>query len=113
MLPLRPDRALVLQELEAPDQPVPRVARADDVIDEPARRGQPRDLEAVVRALEPTVLIGLSGAPGSFSEAVVRTMADHCAQPVLMPMSNPTTSLEAHPADIARWSDGGWRDGVT
>ncbi len=69
-------------------------------------QGQPRDLEAVVRALEPTVLIGLSGAPGSFSEAVVRTMAAHCAQPVLMPMSNPTGSLEAHPADIARWSDG-------
>ncbi len=69
-------------------------------------QGQPRDLAAVVRALEPTVLIGLSGAPGSFSEAVVRTMAAHCAQPVLMPMSNPTSSLEGHPADIARWSDG-------
>ncbi len=69
-------------------------------------QGQPRDLEAVVRALEPTVLIGLSGAPGAFSEAVVRTMSAHCAQPVLMPMSNPTSKIEAHPADIARWSEG-------
>jgi malic enzyme len=68
--------------------------------------GLPRDLEAVVRALEPTVLIGLSGAPGAFSEAVVRTMAAHCPQPVLMPMSNPTSKIEAHPADIARWSEG-------
>lgn len=69
-------------------------------------QGLPRDLEAVVRALEPTVLIGLSGAPGTFSEAVVRTMAAHCPQPVLMPMSNPTSKIEAHPADIARWSEG-------
>ena len=69
-------------------------------------QGPRRDLETVVRALEPTVLIGLSGAPGAFSEAVVRAMAAHCPQPVLMPMSNPTSRIKAHPADIARWSEG-------
>src|SRR6185436_14527492 len=39
--------------------------------------GQPRDLLAVVRALRPTVLIGVSGATGAFTEAVVREMAAH------------------------------------
>jgi malic enzyme len=69
-------------------------------------KGTPRDLGAVVAALEPGVLIGVSGEPGTFSEAVVRTMAAHCRQPLLMPMSNPTSRIEAHPADLARWSEG-------
>jgi malic enzyme len=67
---------------------------------------RPRDLAAVVAALEPTVLIGVTGEPGTFGEAVVRTLADRCRQPLLMPMSNPTSRLEAHPAELARWSQG-------
>jgi malate dehydrogenase (oxaloacetate-decarboxylating) len=68
--------------------------------------GRPRDLEAVVSAVKPNVLIGVSGEPGTFTEAVVRAMASHCEQPLLMPMSNPTSRLEAHPTDITRWTDG-------
>jgi malic enzyme len=65
-----------------------------------------RDLEAVVAAVEPTVLVGVSGEPGTFTEPVVRTMAAHCEQPLLMPMSNPPSRIEARPADLAAWSEG-------
>ncbi|HEX6739733.1 MAG TPA: NAD-dependent malic enzyme, partial [Vicinamibacteria bacterium] len=68
--------------------------------------GQPRDLLAVVRAVKPTVLIGTSGEPGTFTEAVVREMARHAARPVIFPMSNPTANSEAKPADLVAWTEG-------
>jgi malate dehydrogenase (oxaloacetate-decarboxylating) len=69
-------------------------------------RGRPRELEAVVRALRPTVLIGVSGQPGLFTEPVVRAMAARAARPVILAMSNPTSRSEAKPTDLLRWTDG-------
>jgi malate dehydrogenase (oxaloacetate-decarboxylating) len=69
-------------------------------------KGRPRDLEAVVRALKPTVLIGTSGQPGVFTESIVRSMAAGVRRPMIFPMSNPTSKSEAMPADIVRWTEG-------
>jgi malate dehydrogenase (oxaloacetate-decarboxylating) len=60
----------------------------------------------VVRALKPTVLVGVSGVPGLFSEEIVRTMAAQVERPAVFPLSNPTSSSEARPADLLAWSDG-------
>jgi malate dehydrogenase (oxaloacetate-decarboxylating) len=60
----------------------------------------------VIRNAHPTVLIGVSGQGGAFNEAVIREMSRHCAQPIVFPLSNPTSCVEARPADIVRWSDG-------
>jgi malate dehydrogenase (oxaloacetate-decarboxylating) len=68
--------------------------------------GRPRDLEAVVGALKPTVLVGTSGEPGTFTEAVIREMAAHVERPVIFPMSNPTSKSEARPVDIVAWTKG-------
>jgi malate dehydrogenase (oxaloacetate-decarboxylating) len=68
--------------------------------------GQPRDLLAVVRAVKPTVLIGTTGEPGAFSETVLREMARHVRRPLVLPLSNPTSSSEARPTDIVAWTDG-------
>lgn len=65
-----------------------------------------RDLARVVGEVKPTVLIGLSTAHGAFTEEIVRTMADGCERPVILPLSNPTSNAEAEPADLARWSNG-------
>jgi malate dehydrogenase (oxaloacetate-decarboxylating) len=60
----------------------------------------------VVRNAKPTVLIGVSGQAGAFSEAVVRSMAQSANRPVIFPLSNPTSRAEATPADLMAWSDG-------
>ena len=69
-------------------------------------QGKPRDLLAVVRALKPTMLIGTSGEPGTFTEAVIRELASHVERPLVFPMSNPTSKSEAKPEDVIRWSEG-------
>jgi malate dehydrogenase (oxaloacetate-decarboxylating) len=68
--------------------------------------GDAPDLGRVVAEVKPTVLIGLSTAHGAFTEEIVRTMADSCDRPVILPLSNPTSNAEADPADLARWTDG-------
>ena len=68
--------------------------------------GRSRDLLAVVRALRPTVLIGASGEPGTFTEATVCAMAGVVTRPVILPMSNPGDLSEATPVDLAAWTDG-------
>ncbi|MCA2016729.1 NAD-dependent malic enzyme [Vibrio tritonius] len=60
----------------------------------------------VVREAKPTVLIGVSGAPGLFSEEVIKTMHANCPRPIVFPLSNPTSRVEATPADILRWTNG-------
>ncbi|AHZ85324.1 NAD-dependent malic enzyme [Bdellovibrio bacteriovorus] len=59
-----------------------------------------------VRNAKPTILIGVSAQPGLFTEEVIRTMQSHCEHPIVMPLSNPTSRVEATPADILRWTDG-------
>ncbi|MGE5715067.1 MAG: NAD-dependent malic enzyme [Acidobacteriota bacterium] len=70
------------------------------------KKSSPRDLLAVVRAVKPTVLIGTSGEPDTFTEAVVREMAKHVERPVIFPMSNPTNKTEGKPVDLVAWTNG-------
>ncbi len=60
----------------------------------------------VVRALAPSVLVGVSGVPGLFREEVVRTMASQVERPAIFPLSNPTSASEAKPADLINWTGG-------
>ncbi|MDF1526873.1 MAG: NAD-dependent malic enzyme [bacterium] len=53
-----------------------------------------------------TVLVGLSGVGGSFSEDIVRTMAGNTERPIIFPLSNPTDKTEAAPDNIYRWTEG-------
>ncbi len=65
-----------------------------------------RGLGDVVRAFRPTVLIGVSGVGGAFTEEIVREMAAHVARPVIFPSSNPIANSEARPADLFAWTEG-------
>jgi malate dehydrogenase (oxaloacetate-decarboxylating) len=53
-----------------------------------------------------TVLLGLSGQPGTFTEPMLRAMCVNTEHPVVFPLSNPTSSCEATPADLLAWSHG-------
>ena len=64
------------------------------------------DLLTTIEQGKATILIGLSGRPGAFTEAHVHGMARNTARPVIFPLSNPTSACEAVPADLLRWSDG-------
>jgi len=63
-------------------------------------------LAETVRATKPTILIGTSADRGAFTEDVVRAMGTTCQRPIILPLSNPTSRSEAHPADLLAWTDG-------
>ena len=63
-------------------------------------------LEEVVRNAKITVLIGVAGKAGMFTEDAVRAMAKNAERPIIFPLSNPTSKSEATPEDLLRWTDG-------
>ena len=60
----------------------------------------------VVRNVKPDILIGVSGQTGLFTEEIIREMHKHCPRPIVMPLSNPTSRVEATPQDIISWTNG-------
>ncbi len=67
---------------------------------------QDRQLQAVVARYKPTVLIGTSGQPGAFTEAMAAAMCENTERPIILPFSNPTDYSEARPEDLIRWTRG-------
>jgi malic enzyme len=64
------------------------------------------NLTAAVMAVKPTILVGTSTAPKTFTEEIVKAMASWCDHPIIFPLSNPTELAEATAEDIIKWSDG-------
>ncbi|QEM80614.1 NAD-dependent malic enzyme [Halomonas binhaiensis] len=65
-----------------------------------------QNLLEVVKQVRPTVLLGVCGQPGIFTEDVVKAMHAGCDKPLIMPLSNPTSRAEAQPEDILKWTNG-------
>jgi malate dehydrogenase (oxaloacetate-decarboxylating) len=63
-------------------------------------------LRTVVEKVKPTILIGTSTAHGAFTKGVVEAMSEGVSRPVIFPISNPTSQIEAMPADMITWSKG-------
>jgi malate dehydrogenase (oxaloacetate-decarboxylating) len=63
-------------------------------------------LQTVIEQVKPTILIGSSTAHGAFTRPVVEAMSAGVERPVIFPISNPTSQIEAMPADIITWSKG-------
>ena len=60
----------------------------------------------VISNSEANILIGVSGKPGLFTEEVIRQMLAGCPRPIILPLSNPSKHVEAHPRDVITWTDG-------
>ena len=72
-----------------------------------AHEGPPvRELLATVRELRPTALIGVSGAPATFTRPVLEEMARINQRPIVFALSNPTSKAECTPAEAYGWTDG-------
>jgi len=71
-------------------------------LDEPGRVG----LADVVRNVHPTILIGTSAQPASFTRPIVTDMAAHAKHPIILALSNPTSKAEATPSDLLAWTGG-------
>jgi malate dehydrogenase (oxaloacetate-decarboxylating) len=63
-------------------------------------------LQTVIEKVHPTILIGTSTTHGAFTKGVVEAMSAGVSRPVIFPLSNPTSKIEARPADIITWSKG-------
>ncbi len=68
--------------------------------------GQRVGLVDTVKLASPTVLLGSSAVFGAFTEKVVDAMTASCDAPMIFPLSNPTSRMEAMPADLLEWSKG-------
>ncbi|MEU4898161.1 NAD-dependent malic enzyme [Streptomyces sp. NPDC044780] len=59
-----------------------------------------------VKQVKPTILLGTSTVHGAFTREVVEAMAEGTERPIILPLSNPTSRIEAMPADVIAWSKG-------
>jgi malate dehydrogenase (oxaloacetate-decarboxylating)(NADP+) len=63
-------------------------------------------LQQTIEAVKPTVLIGVTGVGGLFTEPAVRAMAKHCPRPIIFPLSNPTDHAECTAKQAFEWTNG-------
>jgi malate dehydrogenase (oxaloacetate-decarboxylating) len=101
------DRHGLITETTADVHPEQKLyARSQQEVQGWKTSGEEITLIDVVRNVKPTVLIGVSGQAGAFTEEAVREMAKHTPRPVIFPLSNPTSRSEATPKDLLLWTGG-------
>ncbi len=83
-----------------------KFARDPDSVSRWSSDSKQISLADVVREVKPTILVGVSGQPGLMSEAIIKDMYSNCSNPIVLPLSNPTSRVEAQPEDVIRWTEG-------
>ncbi|WP_205961217.1 NAD-dependent malic enzyme [Psychromonas sp. SP041] len=63
-------------------------------------------LEQVAKQAKITVLFGVSGQKGLFTQGVIEALCENTENPIVLPLSNPTSRVEATPQEITNWSKG-------
>lgn len=64
------------------------------------------NLLEVVKTVKPTILVGTSTQPNTFTKEIVEEMCKITERPMIFPLSNPTVLAEASAKDLITWSDG-------
>ena len=64
------------------------------------------DLLSAVKAIQPTMLVGVSGQPRTFTEEIVKTVGSFNNRPVIFALSNPTSKAECTAEEAYKWTDG-------
>ncbi len=68
--------------------------------------GDIASLEETVKHSKTTVLVGVSTVAGLFTEEIVKQCYANTNRPIVLPLSNPTSKVEALPCDIIEWTEG-------
>ncbi len=103
---LTDSRGLVIAGRQGLDDRKAQFAAPPSVVASWENHGDSLDLEATVLGHKPSILIGVTGQPGTFTEPMIRAMAAAHDRPIVMPLSNPTDFSEATPTNILNWSQG-------
>ncbi|MBU3181375.1 malolactic enzyme [Clostridium psychrophilum] len=64
------------------------------------------NLEAAVKTIHPTIIVGTSTQPGTFTKKIIKDMSVHTARPIIFALSNPTNLAEATAENLIKWTDG-------
>jgi malate dehydrogenase (oxaloacetate-decarboxylating) len=83
-----------------------RLTQSEPFISQWHTAGEYASLLEVMLNAKPTILIGVSGQPGLFTEQVIKAMQQGCEHPIIFPLSNPSKQVEATPQQIIEWTDG-------
>ena len=82
------------------------LAQSEAVVSERRVGVEDISLLQTIKIAKPSILIGVSAQPGLFTEEIVKLMHSYHQRPIIMPLSNPTSRVEAYPEDLIRWTKG-------
>ncbi|WP_394749692.1 NAD-dependent malic enzyme [Spongiimicrobium salis] len=71
-----------------------------------AHAHEPLSFVEAITAIKPNVLIGATGAPGTFTKEVIQKMTTINERPVIFALSNPTSKAECTAEQAYTWSNG-------
>jgi malate dehydrogenase (oxaloacetate-decarboxylating) len=81
-------------------------ARYPEEVKDWSSSGHGISLLDAIRHVKPTILLGTSTVHGAFTQEIIETMSANVERPIVFPISNPTSRIEAMPADVIAWSGG-------
>jgi malate dehydrogenase (oxaloacetate-decarboxylating) len=83
-----------------------KLVQSHQVTDKWNVSGSYASLVEVINGAKPSILIGVSGQSGLFTEQVITAMKSHCELPIIFPLSNPSRQVEATPNQVINWTQG-------
>ena len=98
-------RGLVHDNMDGLQDFQKRLAQSTSVISEWGLDNS-ASLADTIKLSQSTILVGVSTVSGLFSQSIVEQMAENTDRPIILPLSNPTSKVEALPEDVIRWTDG-------
>jgi malate dehydrogenase (oxaloacetate-decarboxylating) len=99
-------RGLVIESMTGLKDFQQRLCQTDDRLKQWNIDGQTATLAETVEKSVATILVGVSAVNGLFTEEIVKQMAKNVPEPIILPLSNPTSKIEALPSDIFEWTGG-------